>query len=116
MENQQIFEAILRDFLTPIIEQAVENALSHQLTLPSVSRQSVPEILDCDGAARFLGLSKGRVYKMTSGKEVPYYTTGKRVYFKRDELVEWVTRHRIKPHSEIEQEATSYVTLNRRKH
>jgi len=49
------------------------------------------EFLTVPEAAQFLSLRINTVYKLTSAEAIPYYCpNGKRVYFKRNELVNWV--------------------------
>ena len=62
-----------------------------------------------DQAAEFLSISKSALYKYTSEKRLPYYHTGKRIYFKTAELAEWLTKHRITTRKEIDKEATDYI-------
>ena len=52
-------------------------------------------------AALFLGLSQARVYHLTSAKEIPHYKKGKSVYFRRDELEEWMTEEKVRTEDEI---------------
>lgn len=49
------------------------------------------EFLTVQEAASFLSLRMTTLYKLTSAEAIPYYCpNGKRVYFKRSELVNWV--------------------------
>ncbi len=49
------------------------------------------EFLTVQEAAQFLSLRINTVYKLTSAEAIPYYCpNGKRVYFKRNELINWV--------------------------
>jgi len=49
-------------------------------------------------ACIFLELSNSHLYKMTSSKQIPYYKpTGKKLYFKRTELIEWLLRNKSEP-------------------
>ena len=109
-------KSIFRELFAPIIRDAVDKAMAKYQSTPVVTQPAVKEIFNVDEAASFLGLSKSRIYKMTHHKEVPYYTTGKRVYFKREDLLDYVTKHRISSKEEIEQQAINYITRNRRKY
>jgi excisionase family DNA binding protein len=124
MEPNPTFEASLRQLLIPIINEAVETAIARHFSVKIATQQPVPQqqapqqpatdILDVDGAAALLGLKKTYIYKLTHNRRIPYYTTGKRIYFKRDELVGYVTRIRVKTQDEIEQEADNYLARKRR--
>ena len=64
-------------------------------------------------AAEFLDFSRSYLYRLTSQGRVPCYKPeGKRVYFDRAELVNWLKRNRIRPQEEIEEKAASYIVNN----
>lgn len=67
-------------------------------------------ILTIDEVAAFTGLSKAHIYKLTSQKKIPHYKpTGKNIYFRKDEIEEWMLRNRQATCEELEQEACSIV-------
>lgn len=78
--------------------------------LIQISLLSAKEMFSLDDAARYTGLSKAYLYRLTSSKEIPHYKPqGRGVYFKRDELNQWLSRNRVKTNSETEQEAAKYI-------
>ena len=61
-------------------------------------------------AAEFLDFSRSYLYRLTSQGRVPCYKhEGKRIYFDRAELVNWLKRNRIRPQEEIAEEAATFV-------
>lgn len=51
------------------------------------------EVLTSDEAARYMGLSKRYLYKLTMRKQIPHYKPmGKMCYFNRKELEKWLQR------------------------
>lgn len=67
------------------------------------------EVLTSDEAARYLGISKSCLYKMTMKLEIPYYRPhGKLVYFNRLELENWLQSNRVATADEISQQAQAY--------
>jgi excisionase family DNA binding protein len=53
-------------------------------------------VLTTDEAARFLGISKSCLYKMTMKMEIPFYKpNGKVCYFNRLELETWMQNNRV---------------------
>lgn len=73
------------------------------------------EILTIDEVAEFLGLSKSRVYKMTSNREIPYYKPGGKVtYFNRQDLEQWILSSRISSISDVDYEMDAYLSGNRK--
>lgn len=67
------------------------------------------EVLTSDEAARYMGVSKSYLYKLTMTKQIPHYKPlGKMCYFNRLELEQWLQEHRISTEAEISQKAQSY--------
>lgn len=74
-----------------------------------------PEILNLDQATEYLSLSKSTLYKFTSQREIPHFKKGKKIYFRKKELDDWLTQLRIATKDEIEQEAINYLIKNKRR-
>jgi len=69
------------------------------------------EILSLNEAVKFLKLSKSFLYKMTSQKIIPHYIPGgKRIYFKKTDLEDWLLKNRIPPSSEFETNTECYLS------
>ena len=72
------------------------------------------DVLDIDGAVMLTGRSRSSLYQMTASHngappELPHFKAGKRLYFKRSELIAWLTRNRVKSRTEIDHEAEEYT-------
>jgi excisionase family DNA binding protein len=68
------------------------------------------EVLNLNEAAKYLDISKSHLYKLTSRKEIPHYCPqGKRLYFKKTELDQWLTRNRSASLAELETKAANYL-------
>ena len=65
--------------------------------------------------AEYLTLSVQTIYTLVHKMEIPNAKRGKRLYFKRSEIDDWISRSRRKTRVEIEQEASNYL-LRSRKH
>ena len=71
------------------------------------------EVLTFNEAARYAGLSRSYLYKLTSAGKISHYKpNGKMIYFNRGELEKWLLRNQAE-REEIEVEASTYVTLNK---
>jgi excisionase family DNA binding protein len=71
------------------------------------------EILSLSEAAEFLKVSKSCIYKLTSAKKIPHFVPGgKRIYFKKSDLENWILQNRITPVAEIESKTESYLSRN----
>lgn len=67
------------------------------------------EVLTSDEAAKYMGVSKSYLYKLTMRKQIPHYKPmGKMCYFDRLELQEWLKNNRVTTESEINQQAQAY--------
>lgn len=64
--------------------------------------QSQKPVLSVDECAELLGLSVSYVYRLTSEKRIPHYKPyGKKIYFRREEIIEWALSNRVTPDGEI---------------
>jgi len=67
------------------------------------------EVLTTDEAARYLGVSKSYLYKLTMQQKIPHYKPlGKMCYFNRGELEQWLQTNRVSTDAEISQKAQQY--------
>lgn len=65
-------------------------------------RQADTTPLTIDEAAEFLHLSKSHLYRLTSKGEIPHYKpTGKRIYFFRNDLIEFLKSGKVRTNQEI---------------
>ena len=68
------------------------------------------EVLNFNEAAIYLEVSHSHLYKMTSTGAVPAYKpNGKKLYFNRKELDDWLLSNRQSSQEEIEQQAANYL-------
>lgn len=61
-----------------------------RLTETEEYRRTAPEILDLEGAAKFLGVSPRTLLEQLEPLEIPRRQLGRKILFSRDRLVEWV--------------------------
>ena len=67
------------------------------------------EVLTSDEAAKYMGISKSYLYKLTMKQEIPHFKPmGKLCYFNRLELEQWLQNNRIATEKEISQRANAY--------
>lgn len=67
------------------------------------------EVLTSDEAAKYMGVSKSYLYKLTMRQQIPHYKPmGKMVYFNRLELEQWLQSNRVSTATEISQQAAAY--------
>ena len=67
------------------------------------------EVLTSDEAAKYMGVSKSYLYKLTMRQKIPHYKPmGKMCYFNRAELEGWLQENRVATADEISQQAQAY--------
>lgn len=96
------------DELTELVLSCVQKALS----LASPFQKSEESFLNLKQAASFLQVPESTLYSYTSKRLIPHYKRGKRLVFKQNDLVLWLSESRKKTVSEIEAEVSS--SQNRR--
>lgn len=108
MENP--FEVILQKL------HSIESLLIQQnrKNLSSTEAELQKDILTISEASEYLSISASAIYKMTSKLTIPFYKVGKKVYFKRTELLEWIEKHRVKTREDIEKETIAYLSHSRK--
>ena len=73
------------------------------------------EVLTSDEAAKYLGISKSYLYKLTMSHRIPHYKPlGKMCYFNRMELEQWLQSNKVATTSEIEQQAQAYCLKHKK--
>lgn len=81
--------------------------VADQITANIIS--TTKEVLTSDEAARYLGISKSYLYKLTMRQQIPHYKPmGKMVYFNRLELESWLQSNRVATADELSQQAQAY--------
>ncbi|MFV8327922.1 helix-turn-helix domain-containing protein [Flavobacterium sp. ZS1P14] len=88
----------------PIMMNKLHNKLEHLEKLIeqiSDSRETKDELLNVEEASKLLDLSVATIYSKVCKKEIPVNKQGKRIYFYRNELMEWIKSGRVKTYLEI---------------
>ena len=87
-----------------------KNVFDKLTSIESLLVATQPKPLTLKEAAEFLDFSRSYLYRLTSQGRVPCYKPeGKRIYFDRAELVNWLKRNRIRPQEELEATAANYA-------
>ena len=81
--------------------------LADRITANIIS--TTKEVLTSDEAARYMGVSKSYLYKLTMNATIPHYKPmGKMCYFNRLELEAWLQSNRVSTNAEIASKAQSF--------
>ena len=76
-------------------------------------KQEEDKLLTVQEAAQFLNLTVPTIYSKVSKGELPVMKRGKRLYFSRTELMEYLKEGRKKTFDEIATEADNYLTAKK---
>ncbi len=67
------------------------------------------EVLTSDECAKYMGISKSYLYKLTMRGEIPHFKPlGKMCYFNRLEIEQWLQSNRVATSDEVSQKASAY--------
>lgn len=103
------------DLLTPV-EAITNNTINMSEELRQLAEQvanntifCTKEILTSEEAAKYLGISRSYLYKLTMERRIPHFKPmGKLCYFNRQELEQWLQTNRVMTTDDIEQQAQTY--------
>ncbi|MCP9762966.1 helix-turn-helix transcriptional regulator [Lacihabitans soyangensis] len=83
-----------KEMLEGIIEETVNKAISACLHLQGSTKlvhdPTKDEFLNIESASSFTKLAKQTLYQMVCERRIPHLKIGARVFFYRNELVEWM--------------------------
>ncbi|SHM22765.1 helix-turn-helix domain-containing protein [Flavobacterium xinjiangense] len=65
--------------------------------------------MDIKDLATYLKMSVSAIYKFTSTDTIPHYKNGKRLYFKKEEINQWIFSNKNKTTDDIDREANEYI-------
>lgn len=72
------------------------------------------EVLTLDEVARYTGMKKSSLYKLTAEKKIPHYKpNGKNCFFKRTELEDWLTTNPVATVADLNGRAQAYCMRNK---
>ena len=91
----------------------MENIILEKLTnIENLLKAQDGRPLTLEEAADYLSLSKSYLYKLTCTCKIPHWKpTGKRIYFSKSELDNWLFRNPVKTIAAIEQEGNKWSNI-----
>ncbi|WP_348811088.1 helix-turn-helix domain-containing protein [Flavobacterium maritimum] len=109
METNQIY-MITEAGIKVLTDQITENIL--KAINPSKTSDE-DAFLSIDETAKIINLSKATIYGLTHQKEIPFHKRGKRLYFLKSEILQWIKSGKRESKSELEKRAEEYLSKNR---
>lgn len=100
MENP--FELIMQRL--DRIEKAIYNLKIENAIVEESKAMNISEV------AKYLNTNIPSIYGLTSRAEIPHYKITKKLYFKKEEIDEWINSKKIKTKHDIENEVNKYIS------
>lgn len=94
--------------LSSLIDNSVRTALK-DFSAPELQKQTEENLLTVSEAADLLSLTPQTIYSKVSKREIPFMKRGKRLYFSRTDLLEYIKEGRRITHSEAKAASHSYL-------
>ena len=67
------------------------------------------EVLDFEATIKLLGVSKATLYKWTSEGIIPHNKPGGKLFFIREDLIQWIKSSKVKTKCELDEEAQMFI-------
>ena len=113
MDKTVLISLPIEDLQTVIID-CVNSCLRNNKQESKTPTNQPEQLLTIDEVATLLHLTKPTVYSKVSKNELPgVCKQGKRLYFDRQTIIDWIKQGRKKSNAEIEQEAKAYLLNNK---
>lgn len=90
-----------------VILEQIQELLNKLVNLPQEPKE---EFLDIDQTTEFLGIAKATLYVKVSRREVPSIRRGKKLYFSKLDLIEYLNGGKRKTNEDIKQDAKDYLS------
>lgn len=106
------------DELEALIKRVVRDELQQLISKGDIELpKDTNEVIDIKQASELMGVSVQTIYGKTSTRMIPHYKKGKKIYFKRDELLAWLTEDKRKTRDEVlaEWESSQMLRNQRRR-
>jgi excisionase family DNA binding protein len=106
------FTQLTEEDLREMIRQELTDFFKDKICSKAESQKD-GEYLNVTQAAEFLGLTKQTIYFYIKTAILPSYKFGKRVFFKKSEILEYIGKLRRKSKDEINEIADEYIKAKR---
>lgn len=110
MDSPMFFQ-FSRNELKSLLKEVLREILSED----KKASENHTTLINIQEAAALLNLAVTTLYEKTSEKSIPHYKHGKKIMFKKSELLAWVEARRVKTIHEIRNEATNFAKGKSRK-
>ena len=95
--------------LQELISTSIKDAIQKAQSIWQTNQEEQEEILNADQAAKLLKIAKQTLYSKTSRQEIPFMKRGKKLIFKKSDLLEYLEKGRYLTNAQIEAKANDYI-------
>ena len=95
--NEERFREMLKETLLEVVSEL------------QLDRENHTTLLNIQEAAALLNLAVATIYEKTSQRTIPHYKHGKKVLFKKSELLAWVELCKVRSTDEIQRSLSKRV-------
>jgi len=85
------------------LETLLTNTVRKVLCESAHKAKEQEEFLSIEEACQLLHLAKPTIYTLTSSRRIPFIKTGKRILFRRTDLLRWLNEKRRKTVEELKE-------------
>jgi excisionase family DNA binding protein len=111
--NKLSFEELPKAVLS--LQEKLDSIENLIINFPKqLNEEEHEKLLTVTEAAEFLNLTVPTIYSKVSRGELPFMKRSKRLYFSNIELLEYIKKGRAKTNTEIEEEASKFLTGKKR--
>jgi excisionase family DNA binding protein len=103
------------DQLQTIMQNAIRTVITEQVKPIDSTYKENKDLLNISEAANYLNLAKASVYNLVCQSKIPCMKKGKKLYFSRQELMDWLREGKKKTISEMQEEADNFLTSKKKR-
>ncbi|MBD0831816.1 helix-turn-helix domain-containing protein [Aestuariibaculum sediminum] len=93
-----------------MLAESIFNKLQASSKIPL--NDSEDELLTIEEAAKLIKLTKPTIYGLVHRKEIPFIKKGKRLYFEKSELLDWIRSGRRSSKADLHSKVNDYLREN----
>ncbi len=88
------------------------NSIEKEIEKLNTTSKNEEDFMNIDQVSSFIDLSKPTVYGLTHIQKIPYFKASSRLYFKKSDIVNWITSSKVNTKQELNQMADEYIFRN----
>lgn len=110
--DKHIFTQLSESDIRQLIREEFQIVIQQ---LNEKNADATPKIMPFPEGCKYVGISHSHGYKLTSQKLIPHFKRGKKIYFDRALLDQWLLSNRVPTIEEMTKETDEYLRKNKGK-